>query len=244
MAKALARFGRVEVVVPDRERSWVGKAITRRDEIEVERVIRDGVTIHTTTGYPADCTQLGVHSLFEGPPTLVISGINVGYNHGSSYLLSSGTVGAAIEAWIAGIPAVALSAGTNDDWPAWSKQAWRPESADMWNRLAGVSSEIIESLLAADFSSASDIVSINLPGNADETTPRRIAKLARTGYDRLFAERGPGKFAHEYGGGILHRDNLAGTDIEIAGRGEIAITPLNLPRSGDLPESMRSMLET
>ena len=77
-AKALQRLGRVEVVVPDRERSWVGKAITRHDEIRVEEVERDGILMHTATGYPADCTQLGVHLLFDETPSMVVSGINIG----------------------------------------------------------------------------------------------------------------------------------------------------------------------
>ncbi len=56
----------MKVVVPAQERSWVGKAITRFDEISVERIVREGIEVFVADGYPADCTQLGVHSLFGG----------------------------------------------------------------------------------------------------------------------------------------------------------------------------------
>jgi 5'-nucleotidase len=70
-------------------------------------------------GFPADCTNLGVHSLFDTPPELVVSGVNIGLNVGLGFFLSSGTVGAAMEGWIAGIPAIALSVGRVGEDRAW-----------------------------------------------------------------------------------------------------------------------------
>lgn len=111
-ARALAALAAVDVVVPDGERSWIGKAITRAGEVATAVVERDGVAMTTCTGYPADAVQLGVHTLRPSPPDVVVSGINLGLNHGSAFLLSSGTVGAAVEGWICGLPAVAFR-------PAW-----------------------------------------------------------------------------------------------------------------------------
>ncbi|MEA3510405.1 MAG: 5'/3'-nucleotidase SurE, partial [Actinomycetota bacterium] len=85
-ARALGDLGTVRVVVPDRERSWVGKAITRFDPIRVEKVELDGGEAWTCTGFPADAVQIGIHGLFDEPPSLVVSGINVGYNHGTAFL--------------------------------------------------------------------------------------------------------------------------------------------------------------
>ncbi len=243
LARALSLLGKVEVVVPDRERSWIAKAITRHEEISVQRRERDGFVMYATTGYPADCTQLGIHSLFEHTPRLVVSGINIGFNHGAAYLLSSGTVGAALEAWISGIPAVALSAGTNGDWPSWSRWAWTAAAIPMWERLAAVGAEIVSTLLEEGFPPETDVISVNMPEDADLDTRRRVVELARVGYDRLFVRRGPDVYAHEFGGGFVHFRGLDGTDIEATRRGEVAITPLQLPQTVSIPDDLRSGLE-
>ena len=243
LAKALRRLGRVEVVVPDRERSWIGKAITRHDDIHVNVVERDGVRIHTATGYPADCTQLGVYSLFDEAPSMVVSGINIGYNHGTAFLLSSGTVGAAVEGWICGVPAVALSAGTVGDWSHWSQWVWTDAGAEMWERLADLAVEIIESIVAADGIDGADVLSVNLPGDADAATPRRVTTVARVGYDRLFKEHGDGVFSHGFGGGVRHMGGLEGTDIEAARDRVVSITPIVVPQAGTLPAELVAKLE-
>ena len=78
LARALAELGQVSVVVPDRERSWVGKAITRFDPVSVEETSREGIVMHAVSGYPADAVQLGIHALGLPHPDLVVSGIKLG----------------------------------------------------------------------------------------------------------------------------------------------------------------------
>ena len=123
LARQIGATVPVRVVVPHMERSWVGKAITRYENLHVSRLERDGVEIVTTTGYPADCVQLGVNNLFDTPPALVVSGINLGYNHGSSYISTSGTVGAVVEAVTAGVDGLALSTGSKGDFRTWREWA-------------------------------------------------------------------------------------------------------------------------
>ncbi len=243
-AKALGALGRVEVVVPDRERSWIGKAITRHDPVEVRRIERDGIVMHAATGYPADCTQIGAHSLFDETPDLVVSGINIGYNHGLAFMMSSGTVGAASEAWISGLPSVAVSAGSVDEpWGVWSQWVWEEDAQEMWERLAGVAVALIEPLLAHDYPEDADVVSINMPARSDASTPRRVTSLARIGYDRLFAPMGAGRFRHEFGGGFRELAGLDGSDVEAAGEHAISITPLKMPSSGTIPDELRKAWE-
>ncbi len=243
LTRALAERYPVEVVVPDRERSWVGKAITRYEDVFVAGVERDGMAMWTTTGYPADCTQLGIHTLFDEPPRLVVSGMNIGFNFGAAYMLTSGTVGAAVEAWISGVPAVALSAGTNRDWPTWARWVHTPEAAPMWERLAAVGADIVATVLEHGYPEGVDVINVNLPEDADLDTPRRVVDVARVGYDRLFAPRGDGVYAHEYRGKFVNFANLEGTDIEVARAGEVAITPLLLQQTGSLPAGLQSRLE-
>jgi 5'-nucleotidase len=82
LIRELRALGPIRVAVPASERSWIGKAISRWDEIEVRTLVRDGIEIVAVDGYPADCTNLAVHSLFGEPPDLVVSGVNIGLNIG------------------------------------------------------------------------------------------------------------------------------------------------------------------
>lgn len=103
-------MGDVKAVVPAEEQSWKGKAMTRFGMRLVERLEGFGCETYSFSGTPADCANFGIYHVFDGSkPDLVISGINMGSNAGLSFTLSSGTVGAALEANIAGLPGVALS---------------------------------------------------------------------------------------------------------------------------------------
>ena len=103
-------MGDVKAVVPAEEQSWKGKAMTRFGTRRVERLDGFACETYSFSGTPADCANFGIYHLFDGgKPDLVISGVNMGSNSGLSFTLSSGTVGAALEANIAGLPGVALS---------------------------------------------------------------------------------------------------------------------------------------
>lgn len=242
LARAMADLGEVTVVVPDRERSWVAKAITRFDPVTVVEEQRDGVRIHAISGYPADAVQLGIHALGI-VPDLVVSGINLGYNHGAGFLMSSGTVGAAVEAWIAGIAAVAVSTGTMTDWHDWRGRAMAPDSAGAWERLAAVTAQLVHLVDESGLHDHADVVSVNLPYEADQDTERRLTTIARVGYDRLFSLRAEGVFVHAYGGGITHIDPVEGSDIDAAHDGVISITPIRMPEAAALPTEVRARVE-
>jgi 5'-nucleotidase len=188
-------------------------------------------------GYPADCVQIGMHHDVDGGPDLVVSGINVGYNHGRAFLMSSGTVGAAMEAALGGLPAVAVSAGIIGDWPTWSAHAWSGAAKPMWERLSVVAADLIEVLIGAGFPDGAQLLSINLPGDATADTERRITRLAASAYDQLFAEQGDGSYRHEVENHRIVGDE-AGTDIEAAHDGAIAITPLLLPTTGIIGDDL------
>ena len=107
--EAMAEIGDVTVVAPDTEKSAVGHAITITDPIRVEKVHRkNGFKGFAVKGTPADCVKIAGRSLMNTPPDLVISGINSGANVGSN-IIYSGTVSAATEGTILGIPSIAIS---------------------------------------------------------------------------------------------------------------------------------------
>jgi 5'-nucleotidase len=241
LARAIGRLAPVRVVAPDRERSWVGKAITRFEPVRVETVQRDGVEMRAVSGYPADCAQLGIHTLFPEPPRLVVSGVNVGFNHGSAYLQSSGTIGAALEASISGIDALAFSTQSiTRPWREWRPWAMSPASTPMWERVAEVAAAIAVPVLAA--APQRVLLSVNMPDTADPSTPRRLTSVASVGYDRLFSPAGDGTFVHDYRGYLNHFSSLSGTDVQAAAEGLISITSLHPAHSIDLPEALRRAL--
>lgn len=225
LTAAIEQHGRVEVVVPDRERSWIGKAITRHDPVTVHHVERGGRQIAATSGYPADCVQLGIHALFPDPPALVVSGINIGYNHGAGYIQSSGTVGAAVEAMLGGVPAIALSAGSHSrPWAQWRDWVHTPEAASMWERLADIAADLVGRLLLVKPPAA--VVNVNLPDDATPETTRTITTVAEVGYEQLFRHDGDGQYVHDFGGGLRWFAGLEGTDVEATARGEVSISPV------------------
>lgn len=112
LANALAVAGYdVTVVCPDRERSATGHGLTIHQPIRaevVESVFHPGVKAWSCSGTPADCIKLGLWGLLDNPPDFVLSGINQGPNLGSD-VLYSGTVSAAMEGLLEGIPSIAFS---------------------------------------------------------------------------------------------------------------------------------------
>ncbi len=115
LAAALDALGEVAVIAPDRERSAVGHAVTMTEPLRAWREKwPDGREVFVVDGTPADCVKVGVKALLERRPDAVVSGINLGGNAGVN-VIYSGTVSAATEATILGIPAAAVSLNTFAD---------------------------------------------------------------------------------------------------------------------------------
>lgn len=119
LAELAAEFGEVWVIAPDGERSASSQRITVRDRISVNAVDFPGPVkkAWSISGTPADCVKVGLAHILDFKPDYVFSGINNGYNAGGD-VLYSGTVGAAIEALVQGIPAIAYSVEMGAPWGA------------------------------------------------------------------------------------------------------------------------------
>lgn len=112
LATTLAAAGhRVTVVCPDRERSATGHGLTMHKPIRaevIESMFQDDILAWSCSGTPADCVKLALGALMPTPPDVVVSGINHGANLGTD-VVYSGTVSAAMEGVMEGIPAIAVS---------------------------------------------------------------------------------------------------------------------------------------
>ena len=111
VAASLQAIGEVYVVAPDRQRSAAGHGITLHKPLYVDEItLPNGIQAYGVSGTPADCVKFGIDQIM-GPnnkPDIVVSGINAGPNLGSD-VMYSGTVSAAIEGAIQGIPSIAVS---------------------------------------------------------------------------------------------------------------------------------------
>ena len=105
LAKALQEIGEVFIVAPDREKSAIAHSLTLHRPLRVEKIKRN---VYSVDGTPADCVHLGVNGILPRRPQLIVSGINKGGNLGDD-ITYSGTVSAAFEGTLLGIPSFAIS---------------------------------------------------------------------------------------------------------------------------------------
>jgi len=229
LVRALAKLDDVRVTVPDAERSWIGKAISRFETVTTRRVAESGIESVLVSGTPADSVNLGVHSLWPEPPDLVVSGVNIGLNVGAAFFLSSGTVGAALEAGIAGVPALAFSVGLPDDDRNWKARCRDPEFAPVWDRAAALASALTQRVCELGFPEGVDLLNVNFPLEAGISTPRVVTRVAPVGYRALFNETGKGRYEHAYSGGITATESeLAGSDVAAVRAGQVSISAVRL----------------
>lgn len=245
LLQALAPLLPVRAVVPAAECSWTAKVMSRFRQVEVVARPDIGADVWSASGYPADCANLGVHSLFASRPALVVSGVNLGNNAGLAYFLSSGTVGAALEGALAGVPALALSVQLGDrDYARWRGQRQlNPGVAALLAAAADVAAQIAAEVLAGGLPADADLLNVNLPASLGPTTPRRFATVTRTAYGPYFAPAGAeGAFGYHFSG--LHvRSGDQGGDVATLSRGEVAITAVRLALAASPTAGERARFE-
>jgi 5'-nucleotidase len=109
LVEAVADLGEIVVVAPDKPQSGTGHAITIHHPLRLKKSKQfSGVNAWTCSGTPVDCVKLAIYEIMKGRPTLLVSGINHGSNAGTN-VLYSGTMSAAVEGAIEGIPSVGFS---------------------------------------------------------------------------------------------------------------------------------------
>ena len=211
LASQLQSFGRVVTVAPDRERSAIGHALTLHAPLRAEEITKDHWAV---SGTPTDAVSLGIGGLLKEKPDLVISGINKGGNMGDD-LTYSGTVAAAMEATLMGVPAIAVSLAAQsfkfDDFA---------DAAKIAQQLAAT---VLEHGLPAD-----TFLNINVPDR--KPLGIRLTRQGKRIYeDAVVENRDPrGRTYYWIGAGELGFQNLDGTDFHAVQNGYVSVTPLHL----------------
>ncbi len=213
LASAAEVLGQVAVVAPDREQSATSNSLTIHHPLRSRRTA-DGVLV--VDGTPTDCVILAVNALLEERPDVCFSGVNHGPNMGED-VLYSGTVAAAMEATVLGIPAIAVSyAGEDFE----TIEAWGETLTRLLGQLTG----------NLDFPQ-STLLNVNLPPRAPERVAGvRITSLGQRRYsDSLTRALDPsGKEYFWIGGGATTWRGSPDSDFKAIEEGYVSVTPLHL----------------
>ena len=211
------------VIAPDGNRSAMARSITTRRPLWVHRVeFPDGTHGYATDGTPVDCVRLAQLGLVEGwTPELVVSGINHGSNIGDD-ISYSGTVAAAIEAIILGIPGVAVSQQSSS-----LEFDFRQAGAYDFTHAAAFVARLVADLDNVPLPPAT-LLNVNFPGREPEGVS--VAKLGRRIYRdelSLVDETGAGSRQYWIYGDAGVDEEESETDVAAVAAGRIAVTPLH-----------------
>jgi 5'-nucleotidase len=209
LADGLGDLGDVHVVAPDREQSAVGHALTLHRPLRVETA---GERWSAVNGTPSDCVNLAVLGLLPEPPILLVSGINHGSNLGDD-VTYSGTVSAAMEGALLGVPSMAVSLAEPD--------------AEGFAQAAEVARLVAARVLVEGLPQQT-LLNINVPPGRPAGI--RLTRLGRRVYrEKAVREVDPrGRPYYWLGAGPPEWDEDEGSDIAAIREGFATVTPVHL----------------
>jgi 5'-nucleotidase len=221
----MSELGEVTIVAPDAERSAVGHAITTLTPLRVTEVtLEGGITGHAVNGTPADSVKLAVGAILKEPPDLVVSGINLGPNTATN-IIYSGTVSAATEARILGIPSIALSLGAFKD--------------PIWDTPAAFACRLAAEVIARGLPDKV-LLNVNVPNlPLAQVKGVRVTRQGNSAYEERFDMRSDPKAVPYYWAAGRYRmsDVEEDTDALALDQGYVSVTPVSfdLTAHGFLP---------
>jgi 5'-nucleotidase len=224
LRRALVALPDIElaVIAPDGNRSAMARSITTRRPLWVERVdFPDGSHGYATDGTPVDCVRLAKLGLIEGfEAEVVVSGINHGSNLGDD-ITYSGTVAAALEGVVLGLPALAVSQQS-----ARREMDFRLGHEFDFGAAAHFVARVVDRLDEVPLPQGT-LLNINVPGgDPDGVEVTRLGKRIYRDELQLEAEEGSRRQFWIYGADHGYRDD-PGTDLAAVAAGRIAVTPLH-----------------
>jgi len=225
LRRALLELPAIELAVisPDGNRSAMARSITTRRPLWVQEVeFDDGTVGYATDGTPVDCVRLARLGLIEGfEAELVISGVNHGSNLGDD-ITYSGTVAAALEAIVLGLPGIAVSQQSSA-----CELDFRAGSAFDFGAAAAFTSRLVRELQNVPLPGGT-LLNINVPGR--EPTGVEVTRLGKRIYRdelALIEEREGGRRQYRIYGEASYEQDETGTDLAALAQGKIAVTPIH-----------------
>jgi 5'-nucleotidase len=214
LAGALEAVGEVWVVAPDREQSASSHSLTMGRLLRRYRRKEMGPRYFAINGTPTDCVLLGVKKILPEPPRLIVSGINKGENLGDD-ITYSGTVSAAIEGTILGIPSFAISLVARCDFA--------------FEGAAGFAARLAENILKNPLP-RNTFLNVNVPCRQKRGRPYRITRMGKRVYGDSVQEKSDrwGRKYYRIGGNTPGHLDTEDSDFKAVAKGYISITPLHL----------------
>ncbi len=211
--EAIKDLGEVEVVAPEHNNSAKSNALTLHSPLSVREA---GNGFRYVNGTPADCVHVALTGLLGYRPDLVVSGINNGANMGDDTIYS-GTVGAAMEGFLFGVPAIAFSQ---------TQKGWAHiEDA------ARIARDLVQRVLSGHLSDKPFLLNVNIPNRPyGELKPFRVCRLGRRhAAEKVISQTSPhGETMYWIGGAGAAKDDAEGTDFHATALGHVSVTPLKV----------------
>jgi 5'-nucleotidase len=222
LARTLRALGEVTVVAPESDRSGVSHSISTRHPVTVTERHGREVRTYACSGTPADCVVLGTHELCGALPDLVVSGINRGANLADD-INYSGTVGAAVEALLVGVPSIAVSLAAS--WP-------ETDDVHFWEQAADIACLLAQRTLAQPLP-VDTYWNCNVP-NIERVAGIRMTRQGRKRYSERLERRDEAEGTSYYWlwGKHARRDG-DDTDEAAVRDGYASVTPLRIDRTDE-----------
>lgn len=236
LANAVRDLGEVKIVAPREQRTGWGVSITIFRPLRVANFCLDGLDAYVVDGTPADCAILGIHSFFSEKPDLVLSGYNSGANLSRMAIPSSGTIGAAIESSMDGVPAVAFSFEV-----ASLKEAMEERSTGIdYEGAKGMVRRMARCILEHGLPQGVDLLSVCIPSQVSWDTEVELTHLSPPMYKKE-AVQGVDPYGLPYYWIKIYMEEgerVEGTDVHcLYEKRRISVTPLSLDATACLKTS-------
>ena len=212
LARALTALGEITVVAPERDRSGASNSLTLDRPLSLRRTANG---FYHVNGTPTDCVHLAVTGMLDTLPDMVVSGINHGANMGDDTIYS-GTVAAATEGYLLGVPAIAVSLAG--------------KSATHFSTAAGIARQLVERFIAQPIRSPV-LLNVNVP----DVPPEQIRGIKVTRLGRrhkaepvVRANTPRGETVFWVGAAGEAADAGEGTDFHAVANNFVSVTPLQI----------------
>ena len=218
LVRACQGLGHIDVIAPEQNASGTSNALTLGRPLSIFEARGEQVQgFRVVNGTPSDCVHVALTGLLPRRPDLVLSGINNGANMGDDTLYS-GTVAAAMEGFLFGIPAIAFSQ---------EHKGWGELEAAAATARAVIDQVLAQTPLGGD----PWLLNVNIPNRADAAKlPRVVTRLGRRhASEPVIQQRSPrGEAIYWIGPAGDAREAGAGTDFFAVAQGQVSITPLQV----------------
>lgn len=229
---AMEELGDIQIVAPATQQSGIGHALTLFEPIRVTSVtLKDGFPAFSVSGTPTDAVIIGIYQLADSKPDLIVSGINIGENLGKSELSTSGTIGAAMEAAVHGIPALSVSLQvTRGD------IKFHDGHVDLdLSHAQKMAKKVAKTILKNGLPKGVDFLNLNVPSHPDSDKVK-LTRLGQRMYKVHIQERlDPRGRPYYWIDGDPVEDDVKNTDVHVLKKERCAsLTPVSLDSTASL----------